>query len=117
MKFLALAPMLQTNNMESTIQWYQSVLGFSIEAQSDDKSWCSLTRDDAALMLSHEDHPATANDAVTLYIYTDDAAGLWNSIKDRCKAEWGPEQAPYGMLEFAIKDPNGYLICFGQEVE
>jgi hypothetical protein len=21
---------------------------------------------------------------------------------------------PYGMLEFAVKDPNGYLLSFGQ---
>ena len=39
---------------------------------------------------------------------------LWNLIKDRCVAEWGPEQMPYGMLEFAIKDPNGYMLSFGQ---
>jgi len=24
---------------------------------------------------------------------------------------------PYGMLEFAIKNPNGYTIAFGQPVE
>jgi hypothetical protein len=28
----------------------------------------------------------------------------------------GPERMPYGMLEFAIKDPNGYLLSFGQKV-
>jgi hypothetical protein len=22
---------------------------------------------------------------------------------------------PYGMLEFAIRDPNGYLLSFGQQ--
>jgi hypothetical protein len=33
-----------------------------------------------------------------------------------CPAEWGPEEMPYGMLEFAIKDPNGYLLSFGQPV-
>jgi len=26
----------------------------------------------------------------------------------------GPEKTPYGMLEFAIKNPNGYLLSFGQ---
>jgi len=24
---------------------------------------------------------------------------------------------PYGLIEFAIKDPNGYLLSFGQPVE
>jgi hypothetical protein len=31
--------------------------------------------------------------------------------------EWGPERMPYGLIEFAIKDPNGYLLSFGQPVE
>lgn len=43
-----------------------------------------------------------------------DVMGLWNLIKDRCVAEWGPEQMPYGMLEFAIEDLNGYMLSFGQ---
>ncbi len=30
--------------------------------------------------------------------------------------EWGPEEMPYGMLEFAIRDPNGYLLSFGQKL-
>ena len=29
-------------------------------------------------------------------------------------AEWGPEDMSYGMREFAIKDPDGYLLSFGQ---
>jgi hypothetical protein len=41
---------------------------------------------------------------------------LWSSIKDRCPVEWGPEEMPYGMLEFAIRDPNGYLLSFGQKL-
>jgi hypothetical protein len=41
---------------------------------------------------------------------------LWDSIKDRCSAEWGPQRMPYGMLEFAIRDLNGYLLSFGQRV-
>jgi hypothetical protein len=39
------------------------------------------------------------------------------SIQDRCTAEWGPEEMPYGMLEFAIRDPDGYLLSFGQETK
>ena len=49
----------------------------------------------------------------TQYMYVDDVVGLWHGIKDRCTAEWGPEEMPYGMTEFAVRDPNGYL-SFGQ---
>jgi len=52
----------------------------------------------------------------TQYIYVDDVYELWRSIKERCTAEWGPQQMPYGLIEFALKDPNGYLLSFGQPV-
>ena len=41
---------------------------------------------------------------------------LWTAIKDRVVAEWGRARMPYGILEFAIKDPDGYLLSFGQPV-
>jgi hypothetical protein len=34
---------------------------------------------------------------------------LWDAIKGRVKAEWGPEEMPCGMMEFAIKDRSA--IC------
>jgi hypothetical protein len=63
-------------------------------------------------MITWDRHMRTA----TQYIYVDDVIALWSSIKNRCAAEWGPETMPYGMLEFAIKDPNGYFLSFGQRV-
>ena len=36
---------------------------------------------------------------------------------DHCAAEWGPEDMPYGMTEFAVRDPNGYLLSFGSPTQ
>jgi hypothetical protein len=80
-------------------------------------NWCRLERDGAAIMFMRNEHVGTPKATATQYIYTDDVMILWNSIKDRCTAEWGPELMPYGMLEFAIKDLNGYLLSFGQKVD
>ncbi len=40
---------------------------------------------------------------------------LWRSLEGRVVAEWGPERMDYGVVEFAIRDVNGYLLSFGQE--
>jgi catechol 2,3-dioxygenase-like lactoylglutathione lyase family enzyme len=109
--------MLQTEDMERTIAWYQSLLGFTVIDRSDDGGWCRLARDEVALMFAHNEHWGPPQATITQYIYTDDVMGLWASINERCTAEWGPEKMPYGMLEFAIKDPNGYLLSFGQGIE
>jgi len=113
MQFKTLVPMLQCNDIEATKGWYSSVLGFRCVGQVE-SVWCRLERDGAAIMFMRNDHLGTPTATATQYIEVDDALGLWNSIKDRCCAEWGPEQMSYGMLEFAIKDLNGYLLSFGQ---
>jgi uncharacterized glyoxalase superfamily protein PhnB len=111
--FKALTPMLQTTNMENTIAWYASVLGFQCTAR-EAEVWSRLQRDAVTLMFMRNDHLGAPSATATQYIYVDNVLSLWDTIRDRVAAEWGPEEMPYGMLEFAIKDPNGYLLSFGQ---
>ncbi len=111
----SLCPMLQSSDLEHTIDWYQSVLGFRCIGREDE--WCRLERDGVWLMFMHNAHLGAPHATATQYIYVDDLDALWASIKDRVKAEWGPEDMRYGMKEFAIKDPDGYLLSFGEELD
>ena len=106
MRFSALIPMLQTTDMTRTIEWYQAVLNFSLSGQHK-QEWCRLVRDDVSLMFMHNAHLGAPHATATQYIYVDDVFGLWSSLRDHCSAEWGPTEMSYGMLEFAIRDPNG----------
>jgi len=101
--------------MKKTIEWFQSTLGFVLSAESGE-GWCRLSRDQATIMFMENHHFGSPQATATQYIYVDDVMALWSSIKDRCPVEWGPEEMPYGMLEFAIRDPNGYLLSFGQKL-
>jgi hypothetical protein len=112
----ALVPMLQTENIGRTGKWYEDLLGFRCVAAQDDV-WCRLERDDVALMFMRNDHLGPPHATATQYIYVDDVAELWNLVGHRCTAEWGPEKMPYGMIEFAVRDPNGYLLSFGQAAQ
>jgi catechol 2,3-dioxygenase-like lactoylglutathione lyase family enzyme len=115
MKIIGLTPMLQTHDMARTIDWYRSTLGFSVVGDST-ADWCRLERDGVAIMFMTNAHLGAPIATATQYFEVDDVARLWEAISDRCLAEWGPETMPYGMLEFAIRDPNGYLLSFGQPV-
>ena len=115
MQFSALVPMLQTNDMAGTKEWYRSVLGFAVAAESGGH-WCRLHRDRVSIMFMSNDHLGSPHATATQYFTVDDVMALWASIKATCAAEWGPELMPYGMLEFAIRDPNGYLLSFGQPI-
>jgi catechol 2,3-dioxygenase-like lactoylglutathione lyase family enzyme len=106
--------MLQTSDLDRTRKRYEDVLGFHCVSAQD--GWCRLVRDDIALMFMRNDHLGRPHATATQYIYVDGVSDLWNSIKGKCTAEWGPEKMPYGMMEFAIKDPDGYLLSFGQAI-
>jgi catechol 2,3-dioxygenase-like lactoylglutathione lyase family enzyme len=106
--------MLQVTDLQRTIDWYESVLGFRCIARQD--QWCRLERDAAAVMFMRNDHLGAPQATATQYIHISDVRALWAEIKDRITAEWAPEEMPYGMLEFAIRDPDGYLLSFGQRL-
>jgi catechol 2,3-dioxygenase-like lactoylglutathione lyase family enzyme len=113
MAFRSLTPMLQTSDMDRTIAWYSDVLGFRCVRRMGD-GWCRLEQGGVSLMFMHNDHLGAPQATATQYIYVDDVTALWERLKDRIPAEWGPEDMPYGMREFAIRDPDGYLLSFGE---
>jgi uncharacterized glyoxalase superfamily protein PhnB len=51
-----------------------------------------------------------------LYFNPADVRALWAHLRERAEVAWPLKEMPYGMLESAIKDCNGYLLSFGQEV-
>ncbi len=115
MAFRSLVPMLQTLDLIATRQWYEDILGFRVVSKPH-PAWMHLVRDKVELMFMTNDHLGAPAATATQYITVDDVMALHKAIKDRVTVEWGPERMPYDMLEFAIRDNNGYLLSFGQDV-
>lgn len=115
MKFKTLEPMLHTLDLDATIAWYGTMLGFSCQNRMG-THWCHLVRDQVSIMFMHNAHFGAPNATATQYFNVDDVTALFESLKDKWPIEWGLEEMPYGMLEFAIKDNNGYLLSFGEDI-
>ena len=117
-RFRKLVPMLQTKDMGQTIAWYETVLGFQRTGPQGPQvdGWCSLSRDGVSIMFMTNDHLGPPHATATQYFTVDDVDALWDGVKRHCQAEWGPEDMSYGLREFAIKDPNGYLLSFGTPI-
>lgn len=113
MMMKSLVPMLHTQDIARTIQWYESVLGFRCTGRWQDV-WCRLEREGVALMFGNNDHFGEPSATAVQYIYVEDVNALLEQLGDDIVPEWGPERMPYGNLEFAIRDPDGYLLSFGQ---
>jgi len=113
-----LTPMLEVENMDETIEFYETILDFKCtERESSD--WAIIQKDDVAIMLSKrffkDEFPITSMTG-SLYIRTDDIDVIWQILKDKVTICYPIENFEYGMREFAIYDNNGYRLQFGQEI-
>lgn len=120
MKVTDLRPMLWTENLQETIDFYAGTLGFACGERNDDWDWATLWIDDVSLMIAKPNaHSAYEKIGFTgsFYFTTDDVDAMWEKVKDNAKVCYPIEDFEYGMREFAVYDNNGYLLQFGQEIE
>ena len=119
MRYNKLRPILWTDNLDQTIDFYTNMLGFTCNDRNDDWGWASLSRDEVNVMLSKPNEHMPFNGSTftgSFYIDTDDVDAAWEMVKDKVKICYEPETFDWGMREFAVYDNNGYIIQFGQEL-
>jgi uncharacterized glyoxalase superfamily protein PhnB len=120
MPFKHLTPMLATQDLTGTMEFYTGNLGFELDNFMEDSGWLHMHKDDIKLMFSLPNaHEPFENPVCTgsFYFYTDEVEELWEKLKDTPFVLYGMEDFYYGMREFAIKDNNGYTLQFGKELE
>ncbi len=119
MSYLELTPMLVTNDIDETVEFYTRVLGFTCEALDEEYGWVSLGRDNVRVMFTRSteylpfDRPGMSG---SLYIYTDDVEADWERLRFKAKVCFPIEDFDYGTREFGIYDNNGYLLQFAREM-
>jgi catechol 2,3-dioxygenase-like lactoylglutathione lyase family enzyme len=123
-----LSPILWTKDLEETISFYESVLGF--KANSNFPNFVSLTREHVELMfVLPEDEPEECKDpngkgeffpkpvlTGSIFIVTDQVDKLWESVKDKATIKTSIDNRAYLMRDFSILDNNGYELVFGQDI-
>ena len=133
MKFSDVTPNLVVSNVERSMAFYRDVLGFSVSATVPDNGpfvFAWMLRDGVNVFLnsreSVEEHAELASrplgGTATLFIVVeadDVAAGidaLFASISPRARVMMPLKDQFYGMREFGIEDPDGYVIFFAQRI-
>ena len=120
MHFLRLVPMLETPDLDETIEFYTGKLGFICLSKDEKLGWANLSKDGASIMFALPNTHGKFQQAQftgSLYFYTDQVDLLWEKLKVTAEVSYSIETFDYGMREFAIYDNNGYLLQFGQSVE
>ncbi len=114
-------PSLLVRDLPETLAFYAR-LGFHQTGSypETEPTWAEVARDGAVLQLYTEPPHGTATEPVmsgTLYLHPSSVADLAEELRGRVDFAWGPEVMDYGMLELAVRDPNGYLIAFTEPAD
>ena len=118
-KFQSLKPILWTDSLDESIQFYTEILEFSVGELNKDWQWASLYKDEVELMLSAPNaHFAHQKIGFTgsFYFNVNNVDELWDFLKSKTEICYEIENFEWGMREFAIYDNNKYILQFGQEI-
>lgn len=117
--------------MNASIAFYRDRIGFAIVADSGETDtpegrffhWCWLQLGAANLMLNtaHDEgeRPAerdaareVAHGDICIFFDAPDVDGVAEALRSKGVAFEGPRDAPYGMRQLWLSDPDGYQLCF-----
>ena len=129
MKLKSLIPMLNVADINVSLAFYDNALNFKVvsdPSKVDEWKWATIRSGGIELMLSEnqsakkspEDLLSGASDnwPAIYYFYVDDVESLFNHLKTKGFEPDALEDTFYSMREFSLRDPDGHLLSFGEEM-
>jgi len=112
-----ISPMLAVDDMEQTISFYESVLGFAPIMKSPEYSIVDLDGQTIHFMkAASEEVMRCVRGHTEIYIEVSEIHVLWKHV-ETFKNRYNIRDLfdrDYGMTEFHIEDPNGCLVFVGE---
>jgi glyoxylase I family protein len=122
--------MVQVFDMQTALEFYRGSLGFEAvqdSGQGDNSGWVMLRLNDVYIMLNtqfdHYDRPSDpdplrtlAHNDTVLYFSTPDPDAVYKYLREKGMEIDPPKNAPYGMRQLYLHDPDGYNLCFQSPV-
>lgn len=119
-----ISPTLASRDMKKTLDFYTGQLGFKIGMTFptlDDPEYADVSRDGMVLMFVPARNAGIDGDeklgvGVNLYLQIDgDIDAYYNEIKKRgVKITADIKDEPFGIRDFSLEDPDGYVLTFNQ---
>jgi len=123
-----LTPNLIVSSVEKSVEFYRDLLGFAVEQTvppdgGGPLAFASLTNGPVRVFFNstesaYAEHPAFAQQKIggtlTQFLEVVDIKSAYESLKDRVKVVTPLHLQWYGVWEFNIADPDGYLITFAE---
>jgi uncharacterized glyoxalase superfamily protein PhnB len=121
-----LTPNLVVSSVERSLAFYRDTLGFTVETIVPEVApfVFAIVRSGPVEIFLNAPEPAIAEypsfkdqaigGTLTLFIEVAGIDQVWSDLKDRVPVVMPIETKWYGMTEFAIADPDGYLITYAE---
>jgi len=112
-------PFLRVSDLNGSLSFYKSILGFSCPLRQGDYAYVSRER--AAIRLLVAENPEQLHEPQIVYIDVHDIAvvleQIHQSINSLPDGRWkGPIDQLWDMRELIVYDPDGHIITFGQGI-
>lgn len=125
-QFIGTAPYFVVRDVLKSVDYYHNILGFSNPPLWGDPPVFAMPSRDGFIFMLNQAKPETEiptnrnkDGYWDAYIWVKNADALFAEFKEK-GAMIDYElciQREYGMKEFAVRDPDGYVIAFGQDIE
>ncbi|MCL1668523.1 VOC family protein [Elizabethkingia ursingii] len=119
-RFNTLTPNLWTTELDKTIEFYTTNLGFQCLRKDEEWQWALLKKENVEIMFSKPNEQIPFKSSMfsgSFYFNIQDVNLLWEQLKDKIEVCYNIEDFPWQMREFAVYDNNGYILQFGQDIE
>lgn len=112
------ATILPVADVLSTAEYYRDKLGFEITFLWNDPPDYAVLKagEGVSIHLSKSNTGPSNTGHIAVYIFAHNVDALYQAYQERSVSIHTPiGDRDYGMRDFDIKDPNGYLLSFGKE--
>lgn len=118
------APYFPVPDVSSIGEHYRDVLGFQCEyAAGSPPEFAIYSRNGSPVMFRRVHDPSLLSPnerqggAWDVFFWVSDVEALFGELTAKgATVVYEPVVQPYGMKEFAVRDPNGYVLGFGQAI-
>ena len=129
MKIASLSPNLMVKNVNKSIEFYCNILGFSLiqtVPENGEPDWGMVEKDGLFIMFQKEEsikseypelNDLNPGGALTFYIKISNIQKFYEEISTQINISHKMHKTFYGADEFAITDPDGFILVFSDTME
>ena len=117
-----IAPLFLVDDLDRAVAYYRDRLGFTVEFIYDE-FYASVSRDGFAIHLKHGPPRADErafrkeNEHLDAHIAVSGIRDLFDELQQRGAEVIRPlEERPWSCLDFYVKDPDDYILCFSESI-